>query len=147
MGTNASHGAMLQGRMRSRAQCARRGYLTVPVPAVRFPPLGSPWLTLKRPYVHAPRVPGLGWCTGLGAGMGAYRVGGSVGYTGREYYPPTHPHWYCQGPTLPPSPVSASTQALQAPAGPSAHLGSSHSHNRPSASNGRDSASNILKLV
>ena len=47
---------------------------------------------------------------------GYYREGAIPGY-----YPPTA-DWYCQGPTIGSAGRTVSPQALQGPAGPSAHL-------------------------
>ena len=54
-----------------------------PVRTVRFTPLGSPWWTLKRSYVHVPRVSGRvvhDAATVRGRGVPG------VGYTGRVLY-------------------------------------------------------------
>ena len=62
---------------------------------------------------------GMGWVQGGYRGW-VYRVGYWVG-TGRVLYRGTNPalrlHWYCQGPTDALDRASASTRALQTPAG------------------------------
>ena len=61
-------------------------------------------------------------------GSGVYQGWCRLGSTGWVLLPPPHPataHWYCQGPTTSIAPVHASSMALQAPAGPSAHHASS----------------------
>ena len=60
---------------------------------VRFPPLGSPWLTSNVSYVHGN---GVRVVRSWGDGHGWVRYSG-VG-SGEGYYPATL-HWYCQGPT------------------------------------------------
>ena len=120
-------------------------------PPVRFPPLGSPWTVSKRSYVHVPVVtqralsavlPVRAWGGG-GVGIPGTGWGGVVP---TQYTLPAV-DWYCQNPPTVRTPLSASTLALQAPPGPSAHQDSSHSAWPASGRIGRDSAKYILKLV
>ena len=96
------------------------GIPTVPVAAVRFLPLGSPWLTPELLYGHGwtavlvcGRVGTAGGYTGWGAGW-VYRVGAIPG---------TQPviGWALAIPIAQLG-STVSLQALQGPLGPSAHL-------------------------
>ena len=94
----------------------------------------SPW---RQCMTHGCAVVG---CTGVVRQVGSTGRGIPGSSTQRL-------HWYCQGPTSVELAVSAPTKALQAPAGPSAHLGSPHSVWRPVVQIGRDFIKYILKLV
>ena len=92
--------------------------------------------------------PGRGLAVHVVVGV-RYRGVGGVRYTGLVGRGSTQPVQYgiARAQPLVLTGVSASTQALQALLGPSAHLGSSHSAAAALLDIGRDSAVYILKLV
>ena len=110
---------------RKVAGSARHSPQRVPRPmvlAVRYPPLGSPWSTLKRSYVHVPVTRGpvypscwLGRPIPGVVRLGGYREGGTTQllHHGIARAQPMH----CQGPTV--SPWHSRPEP-----GPSAHHGS-----------------------
>ena len=118
------------------------------IPPVRYLPLGSPWVDLKRllpvsaRVLMVPAVGGYpGWCRRWvpGGGIPGGYWEGIPGHLAAD--------WYCQGPTSARSRCSASARALQAP--PRAlRTPWLLALNSPSWSQyERDSAKYILKLV
>ena len=97
---------------------------------VRIPPLGSPTATLKRSYVHVPRVPATVVTRGVTLLGGGVRAGWVPGcgipggwWEGAYRVPPSHHRiLVLPGPTHASGLPTVSLQALQALPGPSAHL-------------------------
>ena len=93
----------------------------------------TPRISLVDPKTAVSCIPstcGVPWqCAGAAVPVGSTR-GGVAGYYREGAIPgtnhgPSRLHWYCQGPTHACTRAHASSKALQAPPGPSAHLASS----------------------